>query len=546
MSTQYRPTIVGLVSPGLFWLAASVAQGQSSPRPQGLPPISAPASPSTFSVLLMSNGTVVRGEIVDDPAGGVYRLKTRGGQVPYPKSSVKRAGQSIDELYRYQVAALPPGDPEERMKLVRWCLTEHLPALAREQLVDVLKLCPDDAEANRMAANLDANTPAGNRDPDVRQTSGEMPRGDAPATLDPGIVKKVRKGFGNSLPEIFDLPPAQAVRRASEFAEYVQPVLQQSCASCHNEKYQGDFQLVQVRNKKDLRNPDIVRANLDAALRLVNPDDPARSDLLSACLVPHGPNKGAIFRGPNDGEYRKVVTWVRSLRPKANIANGKGFGGTNDKVSQTGYTPAGSPDGFASDRQGRAGASFSTGVDVSGNKLTTFTPPGGSRVVNEINESADFSGGTVNDFPVPFSVGGKEFDKPTPTNPGPTPKRRSTPSTALPTLPNGQSAKPGASLPRDDDESASRPAADPTTDLPIGPKTVVVDLDDDRNNLPGMKDAKYPNLKPKVETDPVLVDEEPKPAPTAPPSGATPAKKKPKVDPALLEKMIKQRSTPNP
>ena len=109
MSTQNRPIIVGLVTPGLIWLATSVAHGQETPRPQGRLSNSAPASTSTFAVLLMSNGTVVKGEIVDDPAGGVYRLKTTGGQVPYPKSSVKRAGQSVEDLYRYQVVALPKG-----------------------------------------------------------------------------------------------------------------------------------------------------------------------------------------------------------------------------------------------------------------------------------------------------------------------------------------------------------------------------------------------------------------------------------------------------
>ncbi len=392
MSTQNRPFIVGLVSPGLFWLAASVAQGQDSPSPQGPPTIPAPASSSTFSVLLMSNGTVVQGEILDDPAGGVYRLKTRGGQVPYPKSSVKRAGHSIEELYRYQVAALPPGDGDERMKLVRWCLTEHLSDLAREQLAEVLKLCPDDMQAKRMAANLDANAENRNRDLAVRQTSGEAVLDEAPAPLPPGLGKAIRRGFGNNLPEIFDLAPALAVQRASEFAQYVQPVLQQNCASCHNEKYQGDFQLVLIKNRRDQQNPDIVRANLDAVLRLVNPDDPSRSELLSAGLVPHGPNKGAIFRGANDKQYYILSTWVRRVRPGTPAPGGgaksRGFGG--EGVTQVGYAPAESGDGFATEKPTRTGSSrLATGVVA--DQASPYPTPEATRTVNEYNESADFS-----------------------------------------------------------------------------------------------------------------------------------------------------------
>ncbi len=546
MSTIYRPTIVGLVSPGLFWLAASVAQGQGSPSPQGLPTIPAPASSSTFSVLLMSNGTVVRGEITDDPAAGAYRLKIPGGQVPYPKTRVKRAGHSIEELYRYQVEALPKGDPEERMKLVRWCLTEHLPGFAREQLADVLKICPDDPVAERMAKNLEANAENNDRDPAVQQTSGEVPRGDAPATLDPGIVKKVRKGFGNNLPEIFDLPPAVAVPLASKFAELVQPVLQMKCAGCHNEKYQGEFQLVPVRTRKDLQNPDVARANLDAALRLVNPNDFARSDLLSAGLVPHGPNKGAIFTGPNDRQYKVLVTWVRSLGSStaAESAKAGGSNHVNEGVTRTGYVPAGSADGFASDRQGRSSASLSSGTDTTGGKLPTYTPPGASRTINEINESADFSGGTATDFPVLSDVlnsaaGGRAPATMTPTtrnNPASGPGRRSAPSMNLPTLPTSKPTRRPA--PREVvDEAPSDPVVSPTTAVEVSPGTVAVEMDDNPNNLPGMNQPKYPKAKPKAQPDPVPDDEAPKPAPS---------RKKPKVDPALLEKMIKQRNAPNP
>ena len=548
MSTQNRSALVGLVSPGLFWLATSVAQGQIAPRPQGLPSNPAPTSSSTFSVLLMSNGTVISGEIADDPAGGVYRLKTRGGQVPYPKSSVKRAGHSLEELYQYQVMALPPGDPDERMKLVRWCLTEHLPEFARKQLADVLKLCPDDPQALRMAQNLDANSENTNRDLEVRQTSGEMLADDAPATLDPGVVKNLRKKFGNALPEIFDLPPAVAVSRASEFAQYVQPVLQQNCASCHNEKYTGDFQLVVARGRRDQQNPDIARANLDAVLRLVNQDDPSRSELLSAGLVPHGSNRNAIFRGANDPPFKVLATWVRRVCPGPAVGGGKGRPSMNEGVTQAGYMPPEATDGFGTDRTGRAG-SKSAATGFASDKAAPFTPPGASKVVNEFNESADFSGGTAK-FPPAFSIDGVQYENDLPK---PKPSRRSGSSAPVPPLPRTRSATRQAAV-QDSEPNSDGPAVAPTTAVQVAPGTVSVDMSEDLNHLPGMNQPKYPtSLKPKVQAQPEDDDEDAaklKPAAPAgaatPATAAAPAKKKPKVDPALLEKMIKARNTPSP
>lgn len=538
MSTQYRPLIVGLVSPGLFWLAASAAQGQGSPSPQGRPSNPAPASSATYSVLLMSNGRVVRGEIVDDPAGGVYRLKTTGGQVPYPRSSVKRAGQSIEELYRYQVEALPVGDVDERIKLVRWCLTEKLVDRAREQLAEVLRLCPDDAQAKLMAASLDADAENRGRDNDVRRTSVEVPQGEAPATLPPGLANAVPKHFGNALPEIFDLPPALAVRRASEFAEYVQPVLQNKCTTCHNEKYEGEFQLVTIRSVKDRRNPDIARANLDAVLRLVNPDDPTRSDILAAGLVPHGPKKGPIFTGANDRQYQILAAWVKSVRPKAPAGGSRGTPFGNEGVSRAGYAPPEAADGFASDKAGRPGAPAPGGA--ARDSSAAIAPPGTNRRVNEFSASADFSGGAAKDFPEPFDFSARQAKAPAPAA-GKLPQPAK--AGALPALPGGSTPIGG---PRSPDEAATgqAPAVVPTEAQQVAPGVVAVEVGGRLDELPGMNQPKY--RTPGKPKDPAAVDEEGDDAKPGQPKPAAPPKKKVKVDPALLEQMIKARNAANP
>src|SRR5262249_4750869 len=115
------------------------------------------------------------------------------------------------------------------------------------------------------------------------------------------------------LPTIFNLPTNVAVMRADEFTRDVYPILNRACARCHNERYQGDFQLIPVKTRREL-TPNVARANLEAALRVVDPDTPARTELLTRSLVPPGPSQRVIFRGANDPEYQRVAAWVKSLR----------------------------------------------------------------------------------------------------------------------------------------------------------------------------------------------------------------------------------------
>ena len=111
------------------------------------------------------------------------------------------------------------------------------------------------------------------------------------------------------------------MKRFDEFGRYVHPVLQTHCARCHNDRYEGSFQLISFKSKVD-RTPAALRANLDATLRLVDRDNPAHSELLSSSLRPHGrgPNPRPIFKGSNDGAYQILATWINRLQGRKTAA----------------------------------------------------------------------------------------------------------------------------------------------------------------------------------------------------------------------------------
>src|SRR5262249_35659259 len=141
-----------------------------------------------------------------------------------------------------------------------------------------------------------------------------------PEAPDSAVLRHAQRALGiRDLPVIFDLPLPLAIKRTEEFSRFVHPLLQAYCARCHDAKYDGQFQLVPMKSRVD-RSSTALRANLDATLRLIDPENPAHSVLLSSTLRPHGNGaKRPIFPGSNDRAYMIIARWVNQLSvPKEN------------------------------------------------------------------------------------------------------------------------------------------------------------------------------------------------------------------------------------
>ncbi len=328
----------------------AVADGPATPAPAAPSP-----APSPPTVLLLSHGDVVHGTITETDDG--YLAKTPIGVLPFRRSQVERAFGSLREVYEYKLARLPGRDVEERMKLVQWCLAQRLTAEASQQLDAVLKQDPDNPRARQMRFWIQANAGRTQTAPDqaVVRTSAE--KLEPPAPVDSKILHELRDAARKNplragRPIIFDLPEALAVKRYQAFCAYVHPALQRVCASCHNEQANNSFQLVQARSKRDLDNELLVRANLDATLRLIDPSDPPRSLLLSSAIMPHRPSGRPVLTGPNDPTYRLLLSWVDSLR-----SSQSGTAPRSDAVTATSGPPsnpaaAAVESGFAAGRLG--------------------------------------------------------------------------------------------------------------------------------------------------------------------------------------------------
>ena len=127
MSPKTNLLTAGLTALGLCGFVAPGVAIPAEPPPSGQSPAKAP-SPSP-TVLLLSNGKVLTGPISED--GSNYVIKQGVNELRYPRRDVEGAFVSLEDAYRYKRARVPDRDPDEQLKLARWCMSMKLMAEAR-------------------------------------------------------------------------------------------------------------------------------------------------------------------------------------------------------------------------------------------------------------------------------------------------------------------------------------------------------------------------------------------------------------------------------
>lgn len=492
MSTnnRIRVMIALCVVGSIGW--ANLRDHADADEPRDANPLKAPASTPAERYLMLANGKIIKGIISEDQQE--FFVRQRIGVMHFPKQQVAGAFDTIQDAYKYQVEQLPDRDCEERMKLARWCLNVKLHAEAREQLQKVLELNSKHPQARAMFVTMEqaaAMAAERRRDPEVRQTAAEESVDNNPSALDSAVIQKAQRRLNiMGMPVIFDLPTPLAIKRTQEFISFVNPLLQAYCVKCHDGNYQGAFQLVPTKSRSG-QSHDALRVNLDATLRLIDQENLAKSELLTATLRPHGngSRKRPIFPGSNDRAYQILSTWVQSLRNPQDMREAA--------RSQPGRTQPDTGETFAVGRGRIANANQDddlSSLSNAGRAPVADVPPSGR--IPRPTPFAPGAGmkpegpaqGAPDDFPLPFVITGKK--------------------------PNIASPKTAV-----DPRSDSRRTADKTS----SPRPGQVD--------PG---------KPGPVTDSDTVGDPSKPADAA---GASKKKTKAvKIDPALLERALQLRN----
>jgi hypothetical protein len=467
MSTNNRIRVmIGLTVLGSFgW--ATVRDHADADEPRESIPRSTVAPPGPERYLLLTDGRVIKGVITEDETQ--YSVSRSIGVMRFRKPIAEGAFNTLREAYLYRLEQLPERDFDERMKLARWCLNWHLKAEAREQLEQVLAINAKHPQAKAMLFSMEqdaAIVAQRQRDPDVKQAGAETMAEKGPSALDTAVIHRAQRGLNiATMPVIFDLPTPLAIKRTTEFFRFVHPVLQRYCAKCHDGNYEGEFQLVPIARRGD-SSPEALRANLDAALRLIDQENPSKSELLTSTLRAHGrgPRPRSIFPGSNDMTYQILATWVQSLR---NPKHGGDASAAMPRGTESTETFAQGRGRIAGDTPESTGAAFATtGVDqrpaASGSARSQMPRPsqfglGGAGGPNGQVQAAP------DDFPLPFVLTGKM------PNPTTTPGKA---ARSAQTIAPAASAPAHPAIPPPKSPIAAGKASNPaeTADTPAAPK----------------------------------------------------------------------------
>src|SRR5262249_42742964 len=180
-------------------------------------------------------------------------------------------------------------DPDERLRLARWC---HLQGLRDQALIEIkvaVELRPDHAESKRLLQYLEQS---------IRYAEGTAKTPPPPKKLSP-------PAHASETPAV-DLT-AEAV---GLFATHVQPILMNACARCHLAEGAGAFQL-QRAYFDGMTNRKAMQQNLAAVLTQLNLRQPEFSPLLVKAISAHGPTGEAPLQGRQAEAFRTLENWVR-------------------------------------------------------------------------------------------------------------------------------------------------------------------------------------------------------------------------------------------
>jgi hypothetical protein len=108
------------------------------------------AAPALADDIYLRGGGQITGQIIDQTEDSVT-VDIGGGTITAKMSSVVKIDKNTSPLqeYRTRASEIPAGDAEAWRELARWANGYSLSSQAREAYREVLKILPDDEEANR-------------------------------------------------------------------------------------------------------------------------------------------------------------------------------------------------------------------------------------------------------------------------------------------------------------------------------------------------------------------------------------------------------------
>ncbi len=205
-----------------------------------------PATPRvTGKVLILQNERAFEGNI--EKVGDSYRVRRGTGEIVVAASQALHLCADWDDALRFMRSRANLDDPDERLRLAKWCLGNHQVERAMAEAKIAMTMRPRHRETRSLVKVLEA-TPTGQR----------------PRPASEPVVAPV--------PHI-DL----SFESVTAFNLRIHPILMNTCVSCHAGGYNGKFKLYRLYEGGERAAR---QRNLAAVLSFVSLAKPAASPLL--------------------------------------------------------------------------------------------------------------------------------------------------------------------------------------------------------------------------------------------------------------------------
>jgi hypothetical protein len=242
-------------------------------------PEALPAGTSA-KVLVLENENTMQGTA--ERVGAQYRIRRVVGETWVPAERVLCVCGSMEEALAFVRSRANLQDPDERLRLARWCRANGLHAQAVAEVRAAVALRPEHAPTRRLLDHLEqaaANHPAAIP---VQPAVSEGPTPNVDLTADCLGLFNIK----------------------------VQPILMNTCAGCHTPAHAGPFKLMRAY-EVNLENRKTLQQNLAAVLAQVNFNQPQASPLLTKAVSDHGRVGQAPLHNRQTPAYRALEDWVR-------------------------------------------------------------------------------------------------------------------------------------------------------------------------------------------------------------------------------------------
>jgi hypothetical protein len=226
-----------------------------------------------------------------------YIVEHLGAELKFQDNQVLCLCQDWADAYNFLKSRIED-DVKGHIKLARWCSLNQLPKEALDEAEAALTLNTENKEAKILCIVFEKM---------LKQHIEQASKPPPPQTPE-------------APPEIEIDPDLETV-----FSKQVQPILLNVCFECHNPAKTSKFEL---RNPERGPKKEVTLRNLDAVLKQLDREKPARSRLLEKATEAHNGIGKSPFRSRFDPNYCFLDEWVTQVvvkpwvRPPGSIAGG--------------------------------------------------------------------------------------------------------------------------------------------------------------------------------------------------------------------------------